>query len=282
MMIDALSVDFRREASLVDFVRRYGHFTAPTAWYALKGGAYNRDGTVAFDNPNDRLVEVEPIWLLARRLAVFRITYQILNALKRRSAPLIKSIVMVSGPETRLSFLRDEEEYTAWPVRFAPAWLPVEMRQGLGSQIEVDMDFEPLTAEAFLLAGWRFVAQEIGGVLAVRGKHLFHVAAQVPNSILKADPHKEWHASWGSVDAAGYADNREVSPPMFRVDYSVGSREELLYVRMLDMANSGAPQRVCAICGESFVPESGRFKYCPRHNETDKKRWRRQQVRSRA
>lgn len=282
LIFDIRTIDMSSIPAILSFSETHGPINSAMTMKMLDPfteGEYNLYATLA-DRVNEGPIRaIEPLWFLIQRLSVIKIVCELIEYIRHGNGNSIHKICRIDKPMQ--IHVPDLDIYQqCCKVEFAPPWLLPETRRVLrnSESNSILVPFIPTQNKHYLAAAWLYVSDVIH--VAMSEKVNFFPVCNIPKSVLHSIENISSNAVQiynAMANTRAYTDNIDFAPPILELQYTSDSIETLIYLKLLDICLQGGNQKECCICGQFFVPASGHFKYCTRHDDAAKKKWRRSQ-----
>jgi len=286
---EAMTIDLQDDDELAAFAARYGSFTGHWIHNRQYSGVQNQylllfEEPVMEDGCLMPLAGVEPLWYLARRLALLRTAKQLETAIRCYDVGAVQD--MVTDVEQPGGIERTRGWWRVWfRGKDIPDPVCLGLRQG-NHQPRAVLTFEPAKSQHFMIAARMVLTRLLNDALedgiTVELQHYLRPSEVA--ALRKADPDIPRHML--------YREPRCVEgekPPLFAVTYAVRTPEQLAYTDLMTRRALAAKEpKWCPICHEPLLqrdskgnPLHANQRYCERHTDTEKRQHRRKEERRR-
>ena len=252
----ATNTNFYDVESMKAFLSEFGPFTYDYTYWNIWGG-YGSVTDEKLAKPicrkygNTKVVVIEPMWLLARRLCLYKATGELIKHLWNRHFSKIEALSGFDGPHKNFK--------DVWyQVRFNKFnWLKEPLLFFM-SHDGWPREIEPKTANHIALAAWEYAAHYFQ--TATQDKVQVCFSHKMPKSLARAlSKDAEYLVSRPLLPQTA-----EVSTGLFDYNYLISSNEALLAFMGLSRVQKLRIFHLCPICGNYFVPANHNKKYCNR------------------
>lgn len=286
MVNTALSMNLEDNDQLVAFVTRFGSFAGHWSYDPPSAGEQSVYLSLFNDSDRDAIIPqfagIEPLWFLARRIALFRTAKQLAEALRRYDKHTIRSMsdlepTAVHGNASDGSF-----------VWFRASDVPDSVYRGLRKtgRPRGMLSFKPTKDMHFIVAARMALTGILNEVMedgiVVQMQH--YLREPEIGALRKADPQYLQRSHFRRLSRSsnsGTEEDCDSKPPLFALTYAVQTPEVLAYIDLLNQRTLSAKEmEKCAICSRPFTPRHGnQDRYCRNHTENEKRRHRRKVTR---
>lgn len=275
-----ISLDISNDNSIIEFLRTYGGFSSEFSFWDIRGLSNLEEIGRGIYSPlyeifQNGLFEIEPLWLATRDLALFKVIATLMDNVIKNQGRALRDLCDVFPPdrasESKEQYDPQRDDYL---IQFVVDDIPDPVLDPIANLTAYNLPFEPNKPAHFTLAAWQIIRMNVERVLSE--KLSAHPTPQIPWAVLKSIPSDAKAPYLRELKNEGKSRSYwNTGPGLFKVRYDVLSNEALAYLSLLSRAMSPPIEKQCPVCNEFFVPESGKFKYCCNHSESDIKRWRR-------